>query len=352
MRVNYPGLFSERLPSGKLRWRVRKEGSPGIKTKLNVPPDHPRFNEHYHAARAGIQLPPEAESISAIKGSVGWLVESYVAAMNQMQQDGQLAANTVHQRSQFLNALRSSVGEYSAAMPQSQIILERDKRANTPGAADNFVKAVRAMYAWGLQRGMVKANPATGIRKINRGTGARPWSLDDLTAYRKRHPKGTMAHLALTLFMFTAGRIGDVYQLGRANEVKRGSAVWLDWQPEKKGSRRVRIPVLPPLQAAIKAQTVVGQTYLLTDLGKPFSSKNAFGNKFRDWVEQAGLEGLSSHGIRKAAGELLALNGASQYHIMAIHGHSSAKTSEVYTKGADRDRLAEQAMARLSGMDW
>ncbi|MDP1669812.1 hypothetical protein [Phaeovulum sp.] len=69
-------------------------------------------------------------------------------------------------------------------------------------------------------------------------------------------------------------------------------------------------------------------------------------------VRGGGAEGLSSHGIRKAAGELLALQGASQYHIMAVHGHSSAKTSEVYTKGVERDRLAEQAMRMLEGMEW
>ncbi|NHF72707.1 tyrosine-type recombinase/integrase [Paracoccus sp. 12-3] len=116
----------------------------------------------------------------------------------------------------------------------------------------------------------------------------------------------------------------------------------------------VRQPLeqLPPLQSAIRAQTVVGPTYLLNGHGQPFASKSAFGNKFRDWAQDAGLTDRTPHGIQKAAAELLALHGASQYHIMAIHGHSNAKTSEVYTRGADRDRLAEQAMEKLAGLDW
>lgn len=352
MRLRFPGLIEERLPSGNVRWRVRKEGSPSIKTTLRVGPDRPRFGEHYHAARAGIQLEPEQETQQSVKGSVGWLVDAYSAAMNDMAANGTLSPITVQQRGQFLTWLRGEVGAFNANMPQAQLVILRDKRASTPGAADNLIKTVRAMYAWGVERGLVKSNPATGIKKISIGKGAKPWTLDDLTQYRQRHRSGTMAHLALTLFMFTAGRLGDVYRLGRANEVKRGDVAWLDWQPEKRGSERVRIPMLPPLISAIQAQTVVGSTYLLTEHGKPFASKNAFGNKFRQWVGEADLDGLSPHGIRKAAGELLALHGASQYHIMAIHGHSQAKTSEVYTRGADRDRLAAQAMEKLSGMDW
>lgn len=352
MRLQFPGLLRESLPSGAVRWRVRKEGDKTKRILLHVGPDHPRFGEHYYAARAGIQLPPEPEAAKAVRGSVGWLVDEYRAAMDAMLANGLLHKATVHQRGQFLLWLASEVGEYSAAMPQGQLIQLRDKKAATPGAADNFIKATRAMYAWALERGHVRANPATGIGKINQGKGATAWTLDDLQKYRKRHPQGTMAHLALSLFMFTACRLGDVYRLGRANEIQRGGVVWLDWHPEKKGSTRVRIPILPPLLASIRAQTVVGPAYLLTEHGKPFASKNAFGNKFADWVRQAGLTDLSAHGIRKAAGELLAMHGASQYEVMSVHGHSNAKTSEVYTAGADRDRLANAAMQKLSGIDW
>lgn len=352
MRLQFPGLLREVLPSGNVRWRVRKAGDKSVRVLLQVGPDHPRFGEHYHAARVGLQLQPEPDMPSAIRGSVGWLVDLYLAAMKDMLARDQLHKATVHQRIQFLLWMASEVGEYAAAMPQTQLVLLRDKKAATPGAADNFVKAVRAMYAWGIERGHCKANPAVGIGKINRGTGAKAWTPDDLLKYRKRHPQGTMAHLALSLLMFTACRIGDVYRLGRGNEVQRQGDTWLDWVPEKRGSARVRIPILPPLAASIKAQTVIGPTYLLTKRGQPFASKNAFGRRFSKWMEQAELNDLSAHGIRKAAGELLAMNGASQYEVMSVHGHTNAKTSEVYTAGADRDRLADMAMQRLSGMDW
>lgn len=349
MKIDFPGLMKERMASGRYRYRVRKEGDKTIKTTLHIAPDHPKFREHYHAGRAGIAMLPEPDAPQTIRGSIGWLVDLYIQAMPQ----GALHASTVHQRTMFLTWLRSEVGEYSAAMPQSEVIKLRDKKSATPGAADNFVKAVRAMYAWAVDRGHVKANPAAGIGKINTGKGATAWTLDDLAAYRSRHPKGGMAHLCLSLFMFTAARIGDVYQIGKPHEVQRGGITWLDFQPAKKGSSRVQIPILPPLQEAIDAVKVRGTgPYLLTEAGQPFASPKALQNRFDTWVRQAGMAKRTSHGIRKAAGELMALSGATQYHIMAVHGHSSAKTSEVYTRGAERAKLAEQAMQLFRGMEW
>jgi len=64
------------------------------------------------------------------------------------------------------------------------------------------------------------------------------------------------------------------------------------------------------------------------------------------------LPNRSSHGIRKAAGHLLAQQGYSQYQIMTIHGHTQAQTSEIYTKGVERWKMANEAMMRLEGMDW
>lgn len=354
MKLDYPGLLREPMPSGAIRWRVRVEGKKARRITLNVNPEHPTFREHYYAARAGIQLaPPEDIEASAIAGSVGWLVLKYVAAMEKMYAEGQLSPATLHQRRTFLEWLRAEVGEYKMGMPQTELVKLRDKKSATPGAADNFVKAVRAMYAWGVERGHLSTNPAKGIAKINTmGTGAAAWTLDDLATFRKRHPAGTMAHLSLTLFMFTAARISDVYRLGRTHEIQRRGVTWLDFQPAKKGAKRVRIPMLPPLIAATRAMPIVGKTYVLNGHGQPFASENAFGSKFRQWCDEAGLPHLSSHGVRKAAGELLALEGASQYHIMAVHGHASAKTSEIYTRGVDRDELAAQAMALLGAMEW
>ncbi len=110
--------------------------------------------------------------------------------------------------------------------------------------------------------------------------------------------------------------------------------------------------MLPPLLKVTRAMNIEGRTYLLTEYGQPFKSPEGLRNSFRKWCDEAGLNHLSSHGIRKATGNLLAEDGASQYQIMSIHGHTQAKTSEVYTKDVERWRLAADAMQNLANMDW
>ena len=352
MKLDCPGLICEKLPSGSYRWRVRVAGRKSQRITLTIDPDHPDFQAHYTAARAGKRADAPAaapEAPKTLSGSVAALVDSYLAAMPSLHLDPE----TIKNRSYFLRQLREEFGDFDRNMGQSDVLRMRDARSATPGAADNFVKTIRAMYGWACDRNIVEINPGVGIPKINRGKGATPWTVADLKQYRERHPPGTMAYLALTLFMFTAGRISEVYRMGRANEIERGGKIWLDWMPQKAGAKRVLIPMMPALLEATRAMTVQHPTaYLLTEYGQPFRSSAAFSNKFRDWCDQASLTDRSSHGIRKAAGELLALYGATQYQIMAIHGHSSAKTSQIYTQGAERASLAAQGMDLLAGLDW
>ena len=110
--------------------------------------------------------------------------------------------------------------------------------------------------------------------------------------------------------------------------------------------------MLPQLYEATRNVRVVGKTYLLSAKGQPWASTDSFRNRFKDWCVEAGLPDLSPHGIRKAAGHLLAEAGATQHQIMVIHGHALASTSEIYTRGVARQKLAKDAMALLGGIAW
>ena len=362
MKLNLPGLIREKLPSGNERYRVRVEGRPGHRIRLHIGPDHRNFMDHYHAARAGIELPPEPENLidRFVRGSLDWLVASYLDSLEAKVDAGLASDLTLKQRRPLLldlcNRLDSSghrFGQYRMEMPTFEIVKAHEAMASTPGTADNMLKAVRAMYKWSSERGITRVNPATGVSRfnVNRG-GARPWTVEDLRQYRSVHLPGSTAHLCITLFMFTACRISDAYRLGRGNEFTRDGVLGLGWQPQKKGSSYVEIPVLPPLYKATRTATVQGNAYLLTEYGQPFKSAEGLRNKLKKWCLDADLPDLSSHGIRKGAGKLLAEEGCTQYEIMAVHGHAEAKTSETYTSGAERWKLARQAMKRLEGMEW
>ena len=354
MKLDLPGLLKEPMPSGNVRYRVRVEGNKHRRIQLKVTPEHPDFLEHYRAARAGISLDPEAEPDKrAVRGSLDWLVIKHIADLERKVEAGQLSPLTLKKRIGLLKKLRVQYGEYSLEMPTAKVVEFRDTMVDTPASADSMVEAIRSMYRWAISIGICDVNPAMGVAKIDTGRGgAVPWTTDDLKTYRSVHPEGTTAHLCLTLFMFTACRIGDAVVLGRSNEFERNGIRGLGWQPRKRGSAKVEIPMLPPLYKATRATTVQGPTYLLNAKGIPFQTPDSLGQMFRRWCREAGLEGRSSHGIRKAAGHLLAQQGCSQYQIMCIHGHTQAKTSEVYTRGVERWKLAADAMRTLESIDW
>lgn len=132
----------------------------------------------------------------------------------------------------------------------------------------------------------------------------------------------------------------------------RQGVKFIEWQPEKRGASFVSIPMLPQLNEAIEAVEQIGSTYLVNGYGKPFATADAMSMKFRKWCKEAGLENRSAHGVRKAVGYMLAEAGRTQYQIMAVHGHSESRTSEIYTKGAKRPELARQAFEAMTDLEW
>ena len=64
----------------------------------------------------------------------------------------------------------------------------------------------------------------------------------------------------------------------------------------------------------------------------------------RDRCDEAGLAQCTSHGLRKGCARRLAEAGASVHQIASITGHTDLREIEVYTRKADKKRMAGQAM--------
>lgn len=359
MRVKLPGLVKEKHRNGSIRWRVRVSGNKAQRIKIPVGPDHADFLHHYHAARAGEEWVPGQARV--VERSLDWLCRRYLDYLARMVAAGQMSDDTLRQRRSVLTRLCDHLdpdgdryGDSDMDAPPAAFIAVRDAWADRPGAADNLIKTIRAVYTWAMERGEIGMNPAAGIGTINKTPkgGAVPWTPDDLRKFRDHHQPGTMAHLWLTIQAFTACRIGDAIWLGRDNEKRRDGVIWLEWQPRKKGSAFVAIPMLPPLYTATRATNVIGAAYILGKRGQPFKTAESLRNQVRTWCDDAGLPGRSSHGIRKAVAELMAEAGCNQHQIMSVMAHTQAKTSEVYTKGADRRILAADGMRALENLKW
>jgi len=119
------------------------------------------------------------------------------------------------------------------------------------------------------------------------------------------------------------------------------------WLGRNRKPHRLTLPILSVLQQIIAATPCGDLTFLVNDWGRPFTD-GSFGNKFRDWCNQAELYHCSAHGLRKAGATIAANNGATAHQLMAIFGWDTIKEAEKYTSRADQQRLAESAMQMLA----
>ena len=349
MNIDYPGLICEPLPSGARRYRVRPEGNPKKRIRIYCEPGDEDFQRQYLAARRGDQ-PEEIKPASsyAKPRSIGWLVNAYFEHFEARVASGSASAKTLKKKRNLLSRLLKRPDRVML-IPHEKLVEMQDAMAASPAQADAFIEAVAVMYDWAIKRGHIKENPARGVGKIyTKGPGATPWKADDVRRFFERHKLGSKAHVAMSVLLWTGCRIEDLTVLGRSHECKIDGVVAIRWTPGKKGSSEVAIPLLPPLMTATRAPVVQGATYVLGRSGRPFSSGDSMSAMFKRWCKDAGLGHLSAHGVRKGLAELLAELGCSQYEIMAILGHSEARTSEVYTRRVERWKLALGAMDRVT----
>jgi hypothetical protein len=140
--------------------------------------------------------------------------------------------------------------------------------------------------------------------------------------------------------------VSDAARIGRQHE----AAGWLKfvaWKNRNKKTRKtIECPITCDLAAALAATETGDLTYLVNDLGRPFTI-NGLGNKMRDWCNAADLPQCSSHGLRKAAAVILAENGATAPELCAVFGWSKLETAEIYIREAQKRKMVANAFTRL-----
>lgn len=350
MRINLQGYVPEPGRNGKTRYRVRVEGNPGKRITIPCGPNDPDFMEHYCAARAGQTIEPKPEP-TYHKKSLDAAIQGYLAYLEEMLKAGRVSPLTLKQRRSLLETAVDfkspegvRMGDLDRDLPTEAFEHIRDQWGAVTSQADNCTKALIQVYKW-LK---IKPNPVSDVEYVHVSKGgAKPWSKEDLQSFIKTHPKGSMGHVWLMLALFSGARRDDLSKLGRGNEVQRHGMTWLEFQPGKKGSAFVSIPMMPLLFESTRAPKVQGQTYLINVYGKPFKSGNSLGTKVQKWTKEAGLKRRSSHGLRKALATLLAEMGCSTHQIMSVMAHTKASTSEIYTKSAERALMAKSAFEAI-----
>jgi integrase len=343
---------------GSKHYYVRRKGFPLVPVKGK--PGSPEFMESYRAAFTGTDSNvPASAPTQAIKHTWRWLCQRYMESA----EFRQLAESTRGQRKSVLEGtweepLKPGSRDLMGDCPLSvfgakHIRVLRDRRADMPDAANHRVKFIGYVYTWALEAepDLVNSNPARDVGKLKvKPGGYHTWTLAEVQQYEERHPIGTKARLALAIFMFTGVRRSDAVKLGQPS-VHAGQIQWTETKDENNNPKERDIPLLPQLKEIIDATPVVGTTtWLVTDFGKPFSVAG-FGNKMRQWCNQAGLPHCSAHGLRKAGATIAAENGATAHQLMSIFGWETLKQVEKYTRKARAKRLAREAMHLIVARD-
>ena len=255
------------------------------------------------------------------------------------------AETTRRTRRQILEKFRAEHGDKGiGTLGRAHVERMVSARAATPGAALNFLGALRALMRHAIISGLRANDPTVGVRAPKyRSGGFYTWTEDDIAAFEARHPIGTPARLALALLLYTAQRRADVVQMGRQH--LRDGLLHLR---QSKTGRQLAIPLHPELQAVLNATPASNLTFIITRNGRTFQP-DSFTHWFKRRCQEARLPPRASvHGLRKAACRRLAELGCSASVIAAISGHATLREVSRYTAAADQVRLARQGVEALT----
>ncbi|HEY2535314.1 MAG TPA: tyrosine-type recombinase/integrase [Xanthobacteraceae bacterium] len=225
-------------------------------------------------------------------------------------------------------------------MQRADIERGRDRRIETPHQARHFLDTMRGLFRWAFKAKHVKSDPTAGVESPDRpnSEGHPTWTEDEVAAFEARWPIGTRQRVWLDVLLYTGVRRGDSWRLGRQH-IKDGV---ITLATEKNGTT-VSLPILPVLQQTLDAGPCGDLTFIVGMRGRPFKSKESFGNEFREAARAAGVK-KSPHGLCKMAATRCAENGATLPQMNAIFGWAGSRMALHYIEAANRKKMAAEAM--------
>jgi integrase len=316
-------VFYFRIGKGE---RIRLLGIPGSK----------EFKKAYQAALIGQKI--ENVEATTIARSLRWLVQQY---MDSAEWAG-LSVATRKQRGLFYKQVIDASGNVDCrAVTKADVQKALERRKSTPALANNFKKALSALFKWGLDHGHVNVDPTAGVKslKTRNSDGFPIWTLEDIENFTKHWPVGTRERLAFELIVASGLRRSDAVRAGRQHMTD--DVLKINTQ---KTNTQVTIEFSPRILDLIEQTQTGDLAFIVGKKGLPLT-KESFGNWFRDTCRAAGVE-KSAHGLRKFSATLAAEAGATSHQLMAQFGWVTVKQAEVYTRGADRVHLGK-ASSRL-----
>ena len=333
VKMRHVQRFKDR--HGRTRYYYRREGWP--RTAL-PDPSEPGFAAAY-AAAAGAERKPSA-ALAAPAGTIPALVDAYLNSTDFLRNKASSQRVT---RAILLRFVKITGPRKAEEMQRAHVMKIVAGMAETPAAANNMLKKVRALMGWAIANGWRKDDPTAKVKKFKEGTH-HTWTDDELAQFEERWPLGSRERTVYALALYTGQRREDIGTRTKRHYNAKAGTVWV---VQGKTGTELEIPVHPALRAAIEAWNPRHLVLLATPDGRGTSIK-ALTTSMSRAIDKAGLpERCVLHGLRKAAARRLAEAGCSAHEIMAITGHRSLEEVERYCAAAAQRGLGRSAMDKL-----
>src|SRR6516225_4436109 len=299
MRVRLKGLNSitKRLADGMTRtYRYAWKGGPPLRGE----PGTPEFIASYNEAVARKVVLPRGTLLSVLQG---------------YQASDDFTGLAPRSRSDYVGKIKLIEKEFGD-FPLSALTDNRTRgifkqwrerlALSSRRQADYTWVVLARVLSWGMDRGLVAANPCARGGRLYRGSRAEKiWTAADEAAFLERAP----AHLPLLLALWTGQRQGDLLRLSWS--AYDGTHIRLR---QSKGGTRVVIPVGAPLKAALDAAPKRSPIMLTTADGKPWTP-DGFRASWGKACKRAAVIGVTFHDLRGTAVTRLAIAGCTEAEI-------------------------------------
>jgi integrase len=346
MKRNLPKYVSAYFDRhGKERFVYRKGE---VRRQLQGPYNSPAFKASLEAAKGAL---PKLKESRFIPGSFDELISLYYRSpaflapseRRQAISRGIIEAfRADYGRDLVTNCKARHIEAFLVAKKKKRV--EGKRTVGGPEAARALHKQLKRLFRLAIKLEWIGVNHAEVADSAGGKRGTRhTWTEAQIAQYRRRHPLGSRARLALEIILWTGQRRGDACSFGKQHVV--GDVI--KWTAGK-GDKAMTSLLAPQLRQAIDAMPAVGiKTFLVSEYGKPYT-KDGFGNRFREWCIEADLpDECRAHGLRKAIARRAAELEATQQQLKAVGGWVNDAEVATYVRDADQGRLSTATLARI-----
>ena len=281
LRLRYVHSFIDH--NGHPRHYFRRQGF----KRVTLPglPGSAEFMGAYQAALAGQTAKPRDIGASrTVPGTINALVVVYYNKVLPLLRSP-ITRSTYRS---ILERFRREHGDKRVAtLRRKDIVAMLAAKAETPGAANHWLRMLRTLMGFAMDEGMIEVDPTARVKDIKtKSNGFHSWTEEEIAAFEACHPVGTKARLALALLIYTAQRRADVVLMGPQHLRVGLNGTELYVKQQKTGTELL-IPVVPDLQRVLDATPCQNLSFLTTAYGQPFTAAG-FGGWFRERCDERG----------------------------------------------------------------